>query len=39
MPDRGEIWWGEIESVGRRPYLVMTRPAAGVEADSVSVKL
>lgn len=27
-PDRGEIWWGEIEDVGRRPYLVMTRSAA-----------
>ncbi len=27
-PDRGEIWWGEIEHLGRRPFLVMTRPAA-----------
>jgi mRNA interferase MazF len=27
-PDRGEVWWGEIEDVGRRPFLVMTRPAA-----------
>jgi mRNA interferase MazF len=25
---RGEIWWGEIEDVGRRPFLVMTRTAA-----------
>ena len=25
---RGEIWWGEIEGVGRRPFLVMTRTAA-----------
>lgn len=27
-PRRGEVWWGEIEGVGRRPFLVMTRPAA-----------
>jgi mRNA interferase MazF len=27
-PRRGEIWWGEIEDVGRRPFLVMTRTAA-----------
>lgn len=27
-PVRGEIWWGEIETVGRRPYLVMTRTTA-----------
>lgn len=27
-PDRGEVWWGEIEDVGRRPFLIMTRPAA-----------
>ena len=27
-PRRGEIWWGEIEDVGRRPFLVMTRAAA-----------
>jgi mRNA interferase MazF len=27
-PDRGEVWWGEIEDVGRRPFLVMTRSAA-----------
>jgi mRNA interferase MazF len=25
---RGEVWWGEIEDVGRRPFLVMTRSAA-----------
>jgi mRNA interferase MazF len=24
---RGEIWWGEIEDLGRRPFLVMTRTA------------
>ena len=27
-PDRGQIWWGEIEHVGRRPFLIMTRSAA-----------
>lgn len=24
-PRRGEIWWGELENIGRRPFLVMTR--------------
>ena len=28
QPHRGEIWWGEMEDVGRRPFLVMTRSAA-----------
>ena len=27
-PRRGEVWWGEIADVGRRPFLVMTRSAA-----------
>ncbi|MGH9054499.1 MAG: type II toxin-antitoxin system PemK/MazF family toxin [Acidimicrobiales bacterium] len=27
-PRRGEVWWGQIEDVGRRPFLVMTRSAA-----------
>ena len=27
-PRRGEIWWGEIKDVGRRPFLVMKRSAA-----------
>ncbi len=27
-PRRGEVWWGEVEGVGRRPFLVMTRTAA-----------
>lgn len=27
-PRRGEIWWGEIEDLGRRPFLVMTRSVA-----------
>lgn len=25
---RGEIWWGELPEVGRRPFLVMTRDEA-----------
>jgi mRNA interferase MazF len=28
VPRRGEVWWGEIEEVGRRPFLVMTRSMA-----------
>ncbi len=28
QPRRGEVWWGEFEDVGRRPFLVMTRTAA-----------
>lgn len=27
-PRRGEVWWGEIEGIGRRPFLVMTRNSA-----------
>ena len=27
-PRRGEVWWGELEGVGRRPFLVMSRTAA-----------
>ncbi len=27
-PQRGEVWWGEMEGLGRRPFLVMTRAAA-----------
>ena len=27
-PRRGEVWWGELEGVGRRPFLVLTRDAA-----------
>jgi mRNA interferase MazF len=26
--NRGEVWWGELRDVGRRPFLVMTRGAA-----------
>lgn len=26
-PRRGEVWWGEIAELGRRPFLVMTRSA------------
>ena len=28
QPRRGEVWWGEIADLGRRPYLIMTRNAA-----------
>lgn len=34
-PRRGEVWWGEIEEVGRRPFLVMTRNAAIPVVNSV----
>jgi mRNA interferase MazF len=34
-PRRGEVWWGEIEGVGRRPFLVMTRSAATPVLNSV----
>jgi mRNA interferase MazF len=27
-PRRGEIWWGELPDVGRRPFLLMTRSTA-----------
>ncbi len=27
-PRRGEVWWGELPDMGRRPFLVMTRDAA-----------
>lgn len=36
-PARGEIWWGEIEAIGRRPYLVMTRTVAIDVLNSVIV--
>lgn len=28
QPRRGEVWWGELADVGRRPFLIMTRTAA-----------
>ena len=28
MIDRGEVWWGALPDVGRRPFLVMSRSAA-----------
>jgi len=34
-PDRGQVWWGEIEQVGRRPFLIMTRSAAIPVLNSV----
>jgi mRNA interferase MazF len=36
-PRRGEVWWGEIEHLGRRPFLVMTRSAAIPVLNSVLV--
>ena len=27
-PARGEVWWGELQDLGRRPFLIMTRPSA-----------
>ena len=34
-PDRGQVRWGEIEQVGRRPFLIMTRSAAIPVLNSV----
>lgn len=34
-PRRGEVWWGEVEDAGRRPFLVMTRSAAIPVLNSV----
>lgn len=28
MIARGQVWWGELPDVGRRPFLVMSRNAA-----------
>lgn len=32
---RGQVWWGEIEEAGRRPFLVMSRDAAIPVLNSV----
>ena len=24
-PNRGEVWWGAMEDVGKRPYLILSR--------------
>ncbi|MGI8900680.1 MAG: type II toxin-antitoxin system PemK/MazF family toxin [Nocardioides sp.] len=34
-PARGEVWWGELEAVGRRPFLIMTRSSAIAVLNSV----
>lgn len=34
---RGQVWWGELEQVGRLPFLVMTRSAAIPVLNSVLV--
>ena len=26
--NRGDVWWGELEEVGRRPFLILTRSQA-----------
>lgn len=28
QPRRGDIWWGELPGIGRRPFLVVTRSSA-----------
>ena len=28
MPARGELWWCELEEIGRRPVVVLSRDAA-----------
>ncbi|MGO9961890.1 MAG: type II toxin-antitoxin system PemK/MazF family toxin [Acidimicrobiales bacterium] len=28
LPARGEIWWCELEAIGRRPVVVLSRDAA-----------
>ncbi|MXW99717.1 MAG: type II toxin-antitoxin system PemK/MazF family toxin [Acidimicrobiaceae bacterium] len=32
---RGQVWWGEMEGIGRRPFLVMSRNAAIPVLNSV----
>ena len=32
---RGQVWWGEMEESGRRPFLVMSRNAAIPVLNSV----
>ena len=34
-PRRGEVWWGEVQGLGRRPFLVMTRSGAIAVLNSV----
>jgi mRNA interferase MazF len=34
-PRRGEVWWGQLPDIGRRPFLVMTRDAAILILNSV----
>lgn len=34
-PSRGEIWWGELPDVGRRPFLILTRTQAIEVLNSV----
>ncbi|MCY4069613.1 MAG: type II toxin-antitoxin system PemK/MazF family toxin [Acidimicrobiaceae bacterium] len=34
-PRRGQVWWTELEDIGRRPFLVMSRSAAIPVLNSV----
>ncbi len=36
-PARGEVWWGETLTHGRRPYVVLTRDEAIEKLDQVIV--
>ncbi len=36
-PARGEVWWGETLTHGRRPYIVLTRDEAIEKLDQVIV--
>ena len=33
VPQRGQVWWAEIEHISRRPFLVMTRSRCHSRAD------
>lgn len=36
-PRQGDIWWGELEEEGRRPFLVVTRSQVAGRLRRVSV--
>ena len=35
VPQRGQVWWGEMEHLSRRPFLVMSRSAVIPMLNSV----
>jgi mRNA interferase MazF len=35
--NRGDVWWGEIPDLGRRPYLILTRDPAIAVLKRVTV--